>query len=98
VSAHGSPFDRLGLFGNAVPYAFTIRVVVVAPFGEHVYDAAEWSDALVEVEHGDLDVELRDGDRCHFGSGDVLWLVGLPISRLHNPGQEPTVLVAVSRR
>jgi hypothetical protein len=82
----------------AVSSAVTIRVVVVAPGGERLYDATEWCDALVEVEHGELDVEMRDGARCHFASGVVLWLVGLPITRLYNPGHEPTVLVAVSRR
>jgi hypothetical protein len=45
-------------------------------------------------------VELRgDGaERRRFGRGDILWLDGLPIHALHNPGVEPAVLVAVSRR
>ena len=98
MSVDDSRSERLGLLRMAVRSAFTIRVVVVAPGGERAYDATEWCDALVEVEHGELDVEMRHGDRCRFGSGVVLWLVGLPITRLHNPGDEPTVLVAVSRR
>lgn len=98
MSVDRSRSDRLGLLHLAARSTFTISVVVVAPGDDHTYVATEWCDALVEIDHGELNVEMRDASRCRFGCGDVLWLAGLPIRRLHNPGSEPTVLVVVSRR
>jgi hypothetical protein len=34
----------------------------------------------------------------HLAGGDMLWLAGLPVLALRNPGSEPVVLTAVSRR
>jgi hypothetical protein len=88
------PGDRLS---RPVP-AFDIRVVVLAPGGERAYEEAEWRDALVVLERGDIDLESLGGSRHHFRSGAVLWLSGLPLRALHNYGPAPALLVAVSRR
>ncbi len=72
-------------------------MVVVAPGGGRAYDAAEWRDALVLVERGRIELWGPAGGRLSFGPGEVLWLAGLTLDRLHNPGWEPAVLVAVSR-
>jgi hypothetical protein len=37
------------------------------------------------------------GRSCFFRRGDLLWFQGLPIARINNRGDEPTVLVAASR-
>jgi len=75
----------------------TIREVAVAPGGERRYDEAEWRDALVLVKSGEIELRGVSGARCLFSRGDLLYLEGVPLRALHNPGAEPAVLVAVSR-
>ncbi|ACZ84014.1 hypothetical protein Aros01_03353 [Streptosporangium roseum] len=50
------------------------------------YDPAEWRDAIVRVEGGQVELETADGARRRFGHGAVLWLAGLPVRVLRNPG------------
>jgi hypothetical protein len=76
---------------------FDVRVVVVAPGHERAYDEAEWEDALVLLESGELELEGIGGSRCHFESGAVLSLVGLRLRALRNHGREPALVVAISR-
>ncbi|WP_424533738.1 hypothetical protein ACOZ38_25720 [Sphaerisporangium viridialbum] len=84
--------------GRRLPPAFALRTVVVSPGRARVYDEAEWRDAIVVVERGRIELLCSDG-RCRgFGRGEILWLHGLPVHVLYNPGAEPAVLVAVSRR
>jgi hypothetical protein len=78
--------------------AFDVRVVELPPGGERPYDGAEWAGALVIVHRGELELDCHDGDRPRFTGGAVLWLGGLPVRALRNPGPGPAVLVAVSRR
>lgn len=89
--------ERLFL-GRSLPPAFQLRTVAVASGRERAYDEADWRDAIVVVERGEIEVECIAGDRGRFGSGDVLWLVGLPIRTFRNRGREAALLVAVSRR
>jgi hypothetical protein len=78
---------------------FARRVVVVGPGQARAYDPGEWRDAIVAVKHGTIEVEARPaGRRARFGPGDVVTLDGLAVRALRNPGAEPAVLVAVSRR
>jgi hypothetical protein len=71
--------------------------LVLAP-GEHLaFERAAWRDTLVEVDDGQLDLELRSGAYRRFGVGALLWLDGLGLRALHNRGQQIAVLVAVSR-
>jgi hypothetical protein len=74
-----------------------VRVVVVPPGRGRAYDAAEWRDALVLVERGRIELCGTGGGRLSVGAGAALWLAGLPLRELHNPGPEPAVLVAVTR-
>jgi quercetin dioxygenase-like cupin family protein len=78
--------------------AFDLREVAVAPGAERDYDAAEWADALVVVARGEIELEGRCGVRRRFARGDVIFLVGLNLRVLRNDGDEPAVLLAVSRR
>lgn len=75
----------------------TIRVVAVAPGVDRPYDEDEWRDALVLVRSGEIELRGVSGASRSFGRGDLIWLEGVPLRVLHNPGSEPAVLVAVSR-
>jgi hypothetical protein len=90
--------ERLAFLGRLLPGSFERRVVVVAPGRQRAFDDAEWRDALVVVERGEIELVCLGGTCRRFGHGDVLWLIGLPVRTLHNPGREPAVLAAVSRR
>lgn len=83
--------------GRTLGPAFRRRVVIIAPGRARLYDAAEWRDALVVVEQGEVHLECRAGRFRSFVTGAVLWLAGLPLRALHNRGSEPAVLVAVWR-
>ena len=77
---------------------FELRRLALGPGNRHAYDPLEWQDALVVIEHGDVELECLSGICRSFGTGDVLWLAGLPVQALHNHGNAPAVLVAVRRR
>ena len=72
--------------------------MVLAPAAERPFDGAEWQDALVVLEHGEIELELIGGGCCRLRQGAVIWLTGLPMGAIHNCGREPALLVATSRR
>ena len=74
-----------------------VRTVRVEPGDSLPYREADWHDALVTVESGELEVVMTCGRSCFFQSGDLLWLQGLPLARLRNRGEETAVLSAASR-
>jgi hypothetical protein len=76
---------------------FAVRAVALAPRDERAYVEAEWRDALVIVERGEVELRGAGGTRRRFVRGDLLWLDGVPLRALHNPGDQPAVLRAVSR-
>ena len=82
---------------RALGSSFRRRVVTIAPGRARLYDAAEWRDALVVVEQGEVHIECRAGRFRPFAQGAVLWLTGLALRALHNRGPQPAVLVAVWR-
>jgi hypothetical protein len=90
--------ERPSFLGCRLPSWARLRVVVVAPSQRLAYDEADWRDAIVVVEAGAIDLECLGGSRRRFLRGDMLWLSGLTLRALHNPGPEPAVLAAVSRR
>ena len=71
--------------------------MAVAPGRTRAYDEAEWSEAVVVVARGRIELEGLSGARWTFERGAVLWLVGLPLRALHNHGREPAVMVAFTR-
>jgi hypothetical protein len=90
--------EWLSFLGRPLPPAFELRVFAVAPGRDRPYVAAEWRGALVVVERGRIELRCRDGRRRRLERGEVLWLSGLPLRALHNPGPETAVLTAVTRR
>jgi quercetin dioxygenase-like cupin family protein len=80
-----------------VPPGFECRAVSVEPGGDRIYHDAEWHDALVLVARGEIELEWRDGRRCRLASGQIFWLAGLPLRRIHNDGAETAQLVTISR-
>ena len=76
---------------------FELREISVAPGGERPFAEADWRDALVLVERGEVEVECLGGARCRFVEGDLLWLTGLPLRGLRNRGACEALLIAVSR-
>ncbi len=79
------------------PPGFECRAVTVEPGGDRIYHDAEWQDALVLVAHGEIEIEWWDGRRCRLASGQIFWLAGLPLRRIHNDGAETARLVTISR-
>jgi hypothetical protein len=77
--------------------SFERRTVTVEAGSSRTYDPAEWFDALVLVEQGEVDLECQAGGFARFRQGDILWLAGLPVRTLSNPGRDDAVLVAISR-
>ncbi len=78
--------------------AFDVRMVELPPGVERASHEAEWRDALVVVGVGEIELECRNGTTHRFARGDLLCLTGLSLRALHNRGDEPALLVAVSRR
>jgi len=90
--------ERLSFLDGPLPPRFRLRGVTLAPGGTRPFRQEEWDDALVVVERGEVELECRAGRRHRFGSGAVMWLQGMDLCAIHNPGDVPTVLSAVSRR
>lgn len=91
--------EPVSFLGRPPPgHAFRTRLITLAPGCSHAFVAAEWADAMVVVEGGELDLECVEGGHRRFGPGAVLCLAGLALRALRNPGGDPLVLVVVSRR
>ena len=74
------------------------RTVTIRPQDTVPYVAQDWHDALVVIEVGEVDLCCVRGGRRRFGKGAILFLEGLALKALHNPGLEDVVLIALSRR
>jgi quercetin dioxygenase-like cupin family protein len=79
------------------PPGFELRAVEVEPGGHRIYHVAEWRDSLVALARGEIELECVDGERRSLERGDIFWLADLPLRALHNPGDRPALLLAVSR-
>jgi hypothetical protein len=88
----------LSFLGRQLAPAFVVRLITLPPGEQRGYVNEEWSDALVVVERGAVELESPSGARRLFVSGDVLRLDRLPMRVLRNHGRLPVLLSAVSRR
>ena len=89
--------ERISFLDAELPPGFELELVSVEPGSTRPYRDADWWDSLVVVEHGAVELECVRGGRRRFEAGAVMWLAGLPLVALHNPGPEPVLLAAVSR-
>jgi hypothetical protein len=89
---------RISFLNKQLGPEFRRRVVAIGAGRSQDYIAVDWHDAIVVVENGQIELEHLDGSRECFHEGAILPLAKLPLRRLHNPGSELVVLVAVSRR
>jgi hypothetical protein len=90
--------ERLSLVDARLPAWCTRWVVTVEPGATQPFAAAEWREAIVVVEQGEVVLVGASGSRLLLGPGAVLVLDGVDLQALHNPGDERAVLVAVARR
>ena len=90
--------DRLTFLDGPLPSRFRLRAMTLEPGGTRPFRAADWHDALVVVERGEIELRCDAGGNRRFSDGAIMWLQGMDLHELHNPGAEPTVLSAVSRR
>jgi hypothetical protein len=77
---------------------FERRVITLAPGTSRPFVQADWADALVLLECGELELEALSGCRVRLQPGAIFWLAGLPLRCLHSVGRDPAVLIAVSRK
>jgi quercetin dioxygenase-like cupin family protein len=89
--------DRISFLGRQCPENFRLSVVIVQPRDDIEWRPADWADALIVVERGELEVELRSGTRAWFREGAILVLAGLSLRRLRNSSRDPLVLSLLSR-
>src|SRR5688572_27786326 len=71
--------DLPSFLDRALPSRFQRHTVTVEPQGDLAYDDADWQDALVVVERGEVELEFLCGRRHTFGTGAVFWLAGVPV-------------------
>jgi len=89
--------ECLSFVGRQLPLGFAARQVTIDPGCERRYEPTEWSDALVVLEAGDLELECISGTRARFDGGAVLFLDSLPLRTLRSCGPESVLLTAVTR-
>lgn len=88
--------DRLAA-APELPACFVRRVTELAPGCSLSFEPLDWSGAVVVVREGVVELRLGSGVRHRFVARDVLWLAGLGVRELHNPGLDVAALVSVRR-
>jgi hypothetical protein len=94
-----SPFGGVAraLARLPLPPAFDRLRVTLEPGDARLTEPMEWTDCLVMVEHGTVEVECEGGARRSFAAGDLLALECLPVRALRNHGPDVVRLLAVRR-
>jgi hypothetical protein len=90
--------DLIPFLGKPLPDGFEARIVAIAPGCRRAFIDAEWRDAIVVIERGEIELEGLMGTRLQLHRGRVVWLTGLSIRALHNRGMVAAVLIVVARR
>jgi hypothetical protein len=85
------------LTGKRAPPGFEIRSFVIPAGCEQSYQAQDWANALVVVEHGELEIECARGSQAAFTAGAVLCFRTVQVRWLRNRLSEPVVLTALTR-
>jgi hypothetical protein len=89
--------DRLSLYGRQLSPDYEVRWVVMTAGAERRQVPPEWSDALVVVEEGEIELECTGGSAASFSVGAVVYFGRLPIRCLRNKGKQPAVLSLLAR-
>ena len=87
----------VSFLGRRLPPWVELHVVVIPPGATHPYDRDQWRGALIVVERGAIELELRSGRRLPCTQGYIGTLSGMSLVALHNAGDRPAVVTAVSR-
>jgi hypothetical protein len=61
------------------------------------YREADWAGVVVVVMRGRLHLECWSGEHASFDEGTVLFLAGLNLRYVTNPGLDPLVLRTITR-
>ena len=85
------------LVRRRLPEGFSRHVFEVAPGLALEVEPDRVPDAVVVVEHGELELECPAGTCGRFGPGSMIPISRFPVARLRNIGPGPLVLVAVLR-
>jgi hypothetical protein len=99
TGAAGARDDRtpVSFLGRRLPRWVQLHLVVLPAGCTHRFEPDQWRGALIVVERGAIELELRCGRRVPCAQGYIGTLSGLTLVALHNPGGRPAVISAVSR-
>lgn len=90
--------DLLALLDSSLPRTFRRREVIIPPDRPQILDGPEWTDGMVVVERGTVEVTMPDGTTARFGPGSVLAFSRAGPPTMRGCDGEQAVLVVVSRR
>lgn len=79
------------------PRGCQVRRLVIEAGRQGPYAPADWADALVIVEAGELEVECEQGSTARFAAGAVLFLASVPVRWLRSADGQPVTLTVLSR-
>lgn len=77
---------------------FLVREIRISPGSGRRYEDQDWWGALVLVQVGSVELETMSGARASFSAGSILFLAGLRLRLLRNPGSVTTVLRTIIRK
>ena len=99
ADAHDDLVEHLVNAGDAaLPDGFRRHTVTIRCGAGLDYAAFDWTDALVLIREGAVDIEGVSGRRYRFERDAILHLTDLPIRAVHNVGSSPAVITAITRR
>ena len=87
----------VSFLGRCLPAWVQLHVVVIPPGCAHAVEPGQWRGAMIVVERGTVELELRCGRRLIWAQGYIGTLSGMSPEALHNTGDRPAVITAVSR-
>ena len=90
--------DALRLDVRPMPRWAQRRSVTIPPGETLDYRPEDWAESMLIVTTGSIELESPLGSVHPFASGSILWCQGLPIRLIRSTGEDPAVLVSISRR
>ena len=93
----GEDKTPLSFRGRRLPPWVELHLVVLPPGCTHPFYPDDWRGALIVVERGAIELELRSGRRRACSQGYIGTLSGLSLRALHNNADRTAVITAVSR-